>query len=246
MPAIYKSARLKIERAKKHAQDFTAAMIALEERSITTIKQQPDGGKSLTHEIQNLADGLDDLSLIAGDALHNLRASLDFAWVSTIERLLPDKLTSYTKFPMRESRQEFHNALHGIDIDTRCPALYDCLMRIEPYGGGNYSMLCTLHDLDISDKHLLLLGLDPVGQITGITIRESDGEVSRGSSMPARGMNGRYTIDFPPSTKIEEKGILSVAVTLQEAGIFKSVPVEGLLSDFRNVTFYTVQNMESV
>jgi hypothetical protein len=120
------------------------------------------------------------------------------------------------------------------------------MLKIQPYKGGHNSVLWTLHDLDISDKHLLLLGLDPTGYIKGIAVRNERGELSRGSTMPASGIEGRYIVDFQRGLKIEEKGELSVQVTLQEAHIFKPVPVNSLLSSFRNFTSYTVELLENV
>jgi hypothetical protein len=247
MSTLYKDARLKVQRAKKHIADFTARMIALENTCIATVEHHEQGGQSLIHEIPDVGNALDNLSLIAGDAIHNLRSALDFAWYSTISRCLPDWLSDNTKFPVRETRENVEGALHGIEVDTRCIPLFECIMtQIQPYKGGHNSAVWTLHNLDISDKHLLLLGLDPVGHTAGITVRDASGELHHGSSMAAKGMNGRYVIDFYPGFKVEDKGKLSVAVTLQEAGIFEPVSVESLLSSFGNFTLYTVQLLENV
>jgi len=246
MGAIYRDARLKIERAKKHIADVNTAIDALENSCATTIEDRPDGGQSLKHEIPDLRNGLDNLSLIVGDAFHNLRTAMDFAWFATISRCLPDKISDATKFPVRETRQQVEAALHGIEVDTRCKPLYDCIMsKIQPYYGGHNSAAWTLHDIDISDKHILLLGLDPTGHIRGITVRDADGESHRGSSMPARGIEGRYIIDFEKGIKVEETGKLSVTITLQQAGIFEPVTVDSLLSSFCNFTLYTVQLLEN-
>jgi hypothetical protein len=68
----------------------------------------------VVHEIPELRTALDELALIAGDAIHNLRSALDFAWYSTILRLLPDKISDSTKFPVRDTRQDVQGGLHGI------------------------------------------------------------------------------------------------------------------------------------
>jgi len=247
MAARYKDARLKIERAKKHIADFTAAVIALEDTCTAAIEPHAQGGESLIHEVPNPTEALYNLSLIAGDALHNMRSAVDFAWHSTISRFLPDKISKQTKFPVRETRQDVHAALHGIEVDTRCAPLYECIMRqIQPYKGGHNDIIWTLHNIDNSDKHVLLLGLNPVTHITGITRRDANGKLDTGSSVQARGMNGRYIIDFPRGYKIEDKGKISIGILLQEAGIFYSVPIESLLSDFCNFSFYTVQLLENL
>jgi hypothetical protein len=83
MSAFYRDARLKIERAKKHLSDFNAAIVSLENTCTATIEHHQDSAQSLVHEIPDVRDVLDNLSLIAGDAIHNLRSALDFAWYST-------------------------------------------------------------------------------------------------------------------------------------------------------------------
>lgn len=248
MGAFYRDARLKIERAKKHIADVDTAIDALENSCIATIEYRPDGGQSLKHEIPDLRNGLDNLSLIVGDAFHNLRAAMDFAWYATISGCLPDKLSDATKFPIRETREKVEAALHGIEADTRCNALFECIMsKIQPYKGGHNSAAWTLHDMDISDKHILLLGLDPTGHIKGIAVRDANGELhTEGSSYPAKGMEGRYIIDFERGIKVENHGKLSVTVTLQQAGIFEPVTVDSLLSSFSNFTLYTVQLLENI
>jgi hypothetical protein len=247
--APFRDARLKIDRAKKHIAEFTAAHIALENSCTSTIQDRPDGGQSLVHEIPELRTAMDELALIAGDAIHNLRSALDFGWRSTLERCLPDKVSNYNSLPVRDTREEVHNALHGIDVDTRCVPLYDCIMsEVQPYKGGRHnSAIWGLHDFDISDKHLLLLGLDPVGHINGMSIRNPDGglTVTR-ASLAARHFDGRFIFDPDLGFRIENKGQLSVGVTLQETGIFELVPVEQFLSTLNNFTLYTVQLLEKI
>jgi hypothetical protein len=239
--ALCRDARLKIERAKKHIADLESAIYALENTCTSTIEHRPDGGQSLKHEIPEFHNALDRLSLIVGDAIHNLRSALDFAWRSTVTRLLPDKVSDTTKFPVRKTRQEVEAALHGIEIDTRCKPLFDCIIsQIQPYEGSTNSVIWTLHDLDISDKHLLLLGLDQSGLIVHIAIRDQNGELHAGASWHAKGLEGRYIIDFALGLQVENKGKFSVTVILQEAGIFKSLPVVG------NFTFHTVKLLENV
>lgn len=248
MSTLFRDARLKIERAVKHIEDFHSAAIARECTYTVTIEHHPEtGAQSLVHEFPNLEKALFDLSLIAGDAIHNLHSALDFAWYSAISRHLPDKISDSTKFPVRRTRQDLEATLRGIEVDTRCKPLFDCIVSvIQPFKGGDNEVIWTLHDLDISDKHLLLLELDPLGHVRGIAIRDKDGQTSRGSSMPAKGTEGRYIIDFESGIQVEDKGKLSVTVTLPEAGIFKPVPVEDLLSDFANFVLYTVKLLENI
>jgi hypothetical protein len=248
MGVPYKHARLKTDRAKKHIDDFSVTVVDFETRCTSTIENDVStGGQLLIHEIPNPGEMLEQLSLITGDAIHNLKCALDFAWNRTISRLLPDKLSRNTLFPVRDTRQDLVNALHGIEVDTRCLPLFNCILSdIQPYKGGKSSIVWTLHDLDIFDKHLLVLALSPRAQITGITLRDVDGKLRNTLSVQAEGMNGRYLFHIPPQRKVEDKGHLSAAVTMQEAGVFYSLPVEGLLSQFRNFVLYSIQLLENL
>ena len=244
---IYRDARLKVKRANEHIANVNAAIHALKNSCIATVEQRPDGGQSLKHELPNFRNALDDLSLIVGDALHNLHTALDFAWYSAMQRCLPDKVSASTKFPVRETQQGLEAALHGIEVDARCKALFDCVVsKIQPYKGGDNGVIWALHDLDISDKHILLLELGPRGHITGMAVRDESGELHTGSTYPADGVEGRYIVDFQSGLKIEDKGKLSFTVTLQEAGMFKHLSVSDLLSSFGNFTIQTVNLLENL
>jgi hypothetical protein len=247
MSAFFRDARLKIDRAKKHIADLKTAIVALEDTYRATIEQHPNTtAQSLIHEFPEAENALGNLSLIIGDVIHNLRSALDFAWYSTISKHLPDKNSDYTKFPVFETKQSVEGALHGIEVDARCKRLFDCIVsELQPYKGGHNSAIWTLHDLDISDKHLLLLELTTRGHIRGITVRDKDGQTHRGSSMAVQAPSP-YIIDFENGIQIEDKGKLSVEITLAQAGIFRSLPVVGLLSDFSKFVLYTVQLLENL
>jgi len=171
---------------------------------------------------------------------------LDFAWYSTLSKCVPDKISDFTKFPVRDSKQALEGALHGIELDSRCKRLFDCIVSdIQPYKGGHNQVIWTIHELDISDKHLLLLELAPQGYISGIALRDKAGQVHRGNSMAIQSP-GPYIIDFEHGIQIEDKGKLSVAITLADAGIFKCVPVVSLLESFHNYGLYVVKLLEGV
>ena len=59
--------------------------------------------------------------MIVGDALHNLHAALDFAWVRLIELYAPTKMSPKTKFPVRKTREE----LEELKIEDRTETILE-------------------------------------------------------------------------------------------------------------------------
>jgi hypothetical protein len=244
---LFTDARLKVERANKHISDVKSALDALEQTYTSTVERNAVAGvQTLVHTVPYSEVALQKLSLIVGDVIHNLHAALDFSWYRTIKRFLPDKISSKTKFPVRETRDQVEAVLRGIEVDTRHKRLFDLILTdVQPYRGGHNSVIWTIHKLDISDKHLLLLDFTPHGHIRGITLRDRNGGTHRGSTMSIEGP-GPYVLDFEDSIQIEDRGKLSVAVTLNEAGIFKPVPIDDLLPSFSQYAFYVVKLLENL
>lgn len=245
MGAFFRDARLKIKRADKHIGDLKTAIILLEKTYTSTIKiDEHTGQESVIHTVPGLEDELLELSLISGDAIHNLHTALDFAWNRTIELRAPDIKSRHSKFPVRDSREELENALHGAKVDSCFRALYDVIVsNIQPYENGQNGVIWPLHELDISDKHLLLLDLIPNVGIKGLVIRDKDGQIFHGSGVPVQN-SGPYVITFTDDIHIENKGELSFAVTMKEAGIFKGLPILDLLSGFSQYVLYVVELLE--
>src|SRR5712692_9389078 len=97
MCAIFREARLKIDRANKHIADLKVAILALENTKSSTVQLNTKTGfQELIHAVPNLENACLNLSLIVGDAVHKLRTALDFVWVSTIERHVPAISSTFT------------------------------------------------------------------------------------------------------------------------------------------------------
>lgn len=96
------------------------------------------------------------IPLVIGDTIHNLRSSLDHMVcdLARIRGKKPGKL----KFPfaMDEAKlkaimkADSHLSILGQDI-------YDAILALRPYKDGGNQLLRALHDLDITDKHRLIL-----------------------------------------------------------------------------------------
>jgi len=157
MGEVFHGPRLKVERAKQHISDLHNQLVAFSNSDFYSIRVQIDektGQNILKFEI--IKPIPEDTALIVGDAIHNLKSALDLAINEIIftKRGLYDE---FARFPVRDSRNELVAAVNGGKINQASKAVADFIVDvIKPYKGGN-DALCSLHHLNILDKHRLLL-----------------------------------------------------------------------------------------
>jgi hypothetical protein len=247
MSAFFRDAHLKLDWANEHIRYLDTAISAVEEDAIATL--QKDGGSStefVKHEHPKLNEGLLRLSLMAGDAIHNLRVTLDYAWSGILHRHAPWAVSDHNSFPVRETREKVENALHGIEVDTRCHALFDTIVSdIQPYDGGNGRLIWELHKIDISNKHILLLELLPKTGIVGIALEDESGQIYEGISITTE-PNKPHIIRTKPGLKIKNKGKFSLNVTIKEAGAFKGFLILDLLTAFSDSVLNVLNRLEKL
>jgi hypothetical protein len=246
MSKPFRDARLKVQRANKHIADLEAAISALKESYTATVVQNSNTGhQDLIHTIPEFAEAAEEMALIAGDAIHNLKTALDFAWISTLRKHIPTANLDFAKFPVYRSRRELESALNGVPINTRSnPSLFGLVVSdIQPFEGGHNGVVYALHKLDISDKHLLLLGLVPLAGIDGIMVQKPDGEVVRGFAGATQNAPP-YVIAFDGNIRIKDKGKLTFHIVLKEAGIYDSVHIMEVLSTFSRVVSNYIELLE--
>lgn len=98
-----------------------------------------------------------EIALVLGDAVHNFRAALDIM-ICDVARL-QGKSSDKLKFPFAANATEYEDRLRG-EIRRLGPDVRDALRELAPYKGGNIA-LRGLHDLDILDKHELVIPVMP-------------------------------------------------------------------------------------
>lgn len=139
----------KHRRARIHFNELTAAVEKfLNGRTHSTflIKHSDTEYSFRVHNVKTVPE---EISLIAGDVIHNARSALDH-----LAFRLAIKPNHRTQFPISKSRPPNGIRLQGGASDQ----VTEVLELVQPYGDGiNNSLLRVLHDFDIKDKHQLLL-----------------------------------------------------------------------------------------
>ena len=145
----------KIERAKEHIRDLDRERAAFLGSNPYTLTPEFNGETSSTlYFLDECRDVPVVIPLIAGDAIHNLRAALDYLACGLVKDN-GNEPTSHTYFPISECaekyRPESKRKTEGVS-----DAVKQAIDAFKPYRGGD-DTLYGLHRLDIIDKHNLLV-----------------------------------------------------------------------------------------
>jgi hypothetical protein len=159
MPDPFNSSRLKIERANKHISDIDSLLQSVINSDFyaLSVEKDTDSGENLLHATINEGLPAEEYALIIGDALHNLRSALDFAYYETVI-LCGGTATRWTRFPIRDTREQLVSRLDSALKKKQISLLVHFLIlnSVKPYQTGNWA-LWTLDDWNITDKHQLLI-----------------------------------------------------------------------------------------
>jgi hypothetical protein len=176
---IFLGPKLKIERANKHIAELQAVLEAFLKTNFYRlgVDNLNDGTNVLTFELIGTLPS--DVPLIIGDAIHNLHTALDLMIWEIESRI--GKPSRSTKFPFYQTRSELVGAIENGNLKAAPEICHIIIEDIKPYRGGN-DLLYGLHELDIMDKHKLLIPI-----ISIVELRGAAGEDDCGGSF--RGLN---------------------------------------------------------
>jgi hypothetical protein len=147
---------LKIERAHQHINELQDAINAFIKRDVCRllVEDDPEGsGQVFTVRLYEQPPYA--MPLIIGDAAHNLRSALDLMACELVRA--NNGNISHVNFPFARNKDAFPKALAESHIKRAGTRALDFIKLMEPYHGGHCEQLALLHDLDIADKHRLIL-----------------------------------------------------------------------------------------
>ena len=165
MHITFADAIIKIERSKRHLQELDREISSYFESGSACIVVERDNqmmaglgyGEFCCFIYREREPVPRDWPAIIGDAIHNMRTSLDLM-VSEIHRITGGKSADnqYVQFPFCKDRQDLAKTIKSRRLSGVGRDFIDAIHSIAPYRGGN-SGLRALHDLDIMDKHQALV-----------------------------------------------------------------------------------------
>jgi hypothetical protein len=250
------SAYLKVKRAEKHHAELAHLFkrsrpfgYYLETNCIT--------GERATFAKKN-EEVANEAALIIGDVLHNLRAAIDHAyWNCTEKYAKSDGERRSIQFPITSTEMALADSvLPGLPSRVS-QDFAQALASLKPYRDGGNSLLCAIHDLDVMDKHKLLV---PTGNFTEISssmiqrlvpdfpaglMNCGFGKSYRDVAWQVKPMNRtqRRKVKIPPSNIIEQK--LDVPVEIVIGDIDPTKPALQILQELIELSKSTIKTLYS-
>jgi len=151
-----KTVRRKIERAEQHIREYeNREQLFFERNPYLPVKQMDPNTGEMLWKLSIRDEIPADFSTIVGDALQNLRSSLDhLVWQLVLANGSTPKIR-VTGFPICESIQKY-KAESPAKVKGMAQGAIDMISNLRPYYGG-HQHLWGLHALNNADKHRLLL-----------------------------------------------------------------------------------------
>ena len=116
-----------------------------------------------------------EIPLVLGDAVHNLRTALDLLACDLVR--LNGQSAKGVHFPFAESEDGLDEQIKKKKFDRASPEAVRLLKKIRPYRGGNV-LLRALHELDVMDKHRLIIPAYHNNYVNNLEIEGRSGRIS--------------------------------------------------------------------
>jgi hypothetical protein len=229
MPEIWEhpfaNALLKIKRANKHIADIEERLRTSSDRYGPSMHMDSKTGEKFLYYYSTDRNLRPDIALIVGDAIHNLRCALDIAWVGTVTALSPKPPSRQCKFPIYPAgtRHNLESVLtKSTEIPESSPVIPLMLDGVKCYEGGDSDIL-ALSELDIDDKHSVLIPMLTVTGVEGVEVEHEDGTINVYEIMLVPPNSYRTTV--PLESKIKNHGQVRFEITFREGTRLKGVDV---------------------
>ena len=244
---MFSSSFLKIERANQHIVQLESTFRAFVKNNPHRISIQPDVEAGKVKIGVDFGVPLPSLiSMITGDAVHNLRTALDHLACALVAAN-GGTIGSYIGFPFHEDRANFEANLER-KIKGASKEAVDLIKSLEPYPGGNGQPLWRLNKLDIADKHHSLILAARITALPKIIVRNPDGSVMVTMENCRVGGDGRVNMIAVPADRtfeIEHQDQTPISILFRETDVLEGKDVIESLEKLSEIVFRTLQIFEA-
>lgn len=235
------ASHLKVKRAEQHidAIDHTLTEFLNSDFYTVSVDKNPERGSNhLCIDIKPTPFPFHGAALVIGDALHNLRSALDILYYGFVSGP-----TDWTSFPIRDTREELVSRLEStLKKKQITSAVYDLILdNIKPYAAGNHA-LWGLHNLNVRDKHQLLIPLLKLFRFDGIRLEDDKhSPVNRSQQFYLMDESSRFRLPPDINIHVKDKGHASAAVLFDFGTVFQNEPVVPTLHGIADQVTRTIE-----
>lgn len=243
--------RLKIKRAAHHIAELNTLLLAFRSLHPYEVDSKPHRTPELDHTtlyVKSIADPPEEFPLIVGDAIHNMRSALDhLVWhLVEVGGGTPNKDTFFPICVDPDGRHKFQSAIGKGEIKKIPKGADKVLLAAQPYVSGN-DTLRLIHDLDINDKHRLLITIATCYEEWSIML---GGSVElRFDQYDVRPLQAGDEIVNMPTSTFERESIqnykLRIDVAFGQSEVVQGKPIVPTLNEFLKFTDGVISQFEA-
>lgn len=249
----FPASRKKVERATKHIHDLNELLASFTQSNFYSVSIQEHNGINWLHvDVDKSTFPTIDAALIIGDALHNLKSALDILYFQATHETAG--VTDHrTRFPIRQDRQKLVAAINGglkqksLADNPSARAIQDVLINVvKAYQTGNRS-LWALHDMNIMDKHQLLIPVFDFVRFSDIRLEDDKNKVFLASHQPIFTNNScRFNLHRRGVVTVKEKGHAATEIIFDEGVALQRQTVIQSLVEITECVTRTIDTFEKI
>lgn len=157
VPRYFAAPEIKIERARMVLAELSQAIDSFLRETPPEVKVEIENPKSDSPKVffhMNMTPIPEIFGAMVGDVIHNLRSALDIAACELARGRGESDQGVY--FPFCDQSEALEKSIKDKRFDRAGPEAVALLREFKPYRAGN-TALRAIHDLDIQDKHKMLI-----------------------------------------------------------------------------------------
>jgi len=241
------SVHLKIKRAEKHYAELSS-LLSKNNPFKYILETNYKTGKRATYAKKD-DDTANEAAIIIGDLIHNLRTALDHAyWKCTEKFAKSEGERKNIQFPITTTEEALRESvLPGLPSRVS-DSFVMALEKLKPYRDQGSKLLCAIHDLDIQDKHKILIPTGDYTKLSSVIIQKQVPDFPSNLTNCSFGNNHRDVVwkikamtwtqrrkaKVPRSNVIEKELDVPVEIVLSEIDSFR--PALEVLQEIINLT----------
>lgn len=168
---MFEDCDIKLDRARTHIDELARLIADHHASHPAAVDARYDDTGSLVHIGVSVKSLPRSVSALIGDAVHNLRTTLDILAVQLVNSASPG--TRGVHFPFAADADQLEEMIVSKRFDRAGEEAVALLRKWQPYTGGDVD-LRGLHDLDLRDKHNAIIPVATMVSTPEVTADTTD------------------------------------------------------------------------